>query len=128
MSMIKLKTLIAEVHPHGRYAQQAGATPLQSPGDTSIVEDEGNQYFPNGQFDYDMYVGAIASVSPEEQFEIAKLILSSSKSNTLSASEIYHIILGISKPFVRSLYDFAMNYLSPEQLAPTKRQVDIFHK
>ena len=31
---------IKETDPHGRYAQQAGATPFQSPGDTSIVEDQ----------------------------------------------------------------------------------------
>ena len=35
-----VRKTIKETDPHGRYAQQAGATPFQSPGDTSIVEYE----------------------------------------------------------------------------------------
>lgn len=34
---------VVENGPHGRYAQQAGATPFQSPGDTSIVEYDDQQ-------------------------------------------------------------------------------------
>ena len=35
-----VRKTVKETGPHGRYAQQAGATPFQSPGDTSIVEDQ----------------------------------------------------------------------------------------
>jgi transcription elongation factor Elf1 len=35
-----VRKTVREGDPHGRYAQQAGATPFQSPGDTSIVEDQ----------------------------------------------------------------------------------------
>lgn len=36
MSRIQREDNLYEAHPHGRYAQQAGATPFQAPGDTAI--------------------------------------------------------------------------------------------
>ena len=38
-----VRKTVKEGDPHGRYAQQAGATPFQSPGDTSIVEYDDQQ-------------------------------------------------------------------------------------
>ena len=103
--MIKLKSLISEEQ------------------DESINVE---QYFwPDGKFDYDRYV----QLSPEERYDAALAIIHSSKASELTEPEVFHVIIGLgNRSDIKSVYDFATKYLTPEQLFYTRKQINIFHK
>ena len=81
-----------------------------------------HQFWPEGRFD----VTAFGVIKSSAKHKIAKLIIEASKDIPFTASEIYHVILGIPREHVKDVYQFATLHLSPEQLAPTKEQVDTF--
>ena len=46
----------------------------------------------------------------------------------LSPAHVYHIILGLERRFVLDIMDFARHRLTPEQLADTEKQIELFHQ
>ena len=46
----------------------------------------------------------------------------------LTAAHVYHIILGLPQMFVLPMYEFAKQHLTPEQLADTATQIELFHQ
>ncbi len=85
---------------------------------------ENNQEWANGTFDYTEY----SQLSPQDRLNMAVAFLQTPNAKDLTASEVYHIILSVPRGNIRKLYDLASHYLSPEQLADTKKQVDAFYE
>jgi|FAXJ01.1.fsa_nt_gi hypothetical protein len=75
-----------------------------------------------GTFNYPEY----AQLSPEDKLATAVAFFRTPNAIDLTSAEVYHIILSVSRNRVRALYNLASKRLSPEQLAPTKQQVDSF--
>ncbi len=94
-----------------------------------ILEEEtidATQYFwPDGKFDYSRF----AQLPQEERYDAALAIIHSPKASELTEPEVFHIIIGLgNRSDIKSVYDFATKYLTPEQLFYTKKQVDGFHQ
>lgn len=77
-----------------------------------------------GAFNYPEY----AQLPPDEKLNMAVAFFQTPNAKELTAAEVYHIILSVPRSSVRDLYNFALQRLSPEQLAGTKTQVDAFYK
>ncbi len=78
----------------------------------------------NGTFDYDAY----SQYPPEEKLAVAVSFFNTPNAKHLTAAEIYHIILSVPRSSIKDLYNFASTRLTPEQLADTKHQIDVFYK
>ncbi len=77
-----------------------------------------------GMFDYDVY----SQSSPEEKIHMAVTFLQSTHAKRLTPAEVYHIILSLPRENIRDVYEMSKRHLTPEQLADTKQQIDLFYE
>ena len=65
--------------------------------------------------------------TPVKKVRLAKMMIGWHGKH-LSPAHVYHIILGLDKRFVLSVFEFAKSRLSPEQLVDTEKQIMLFHQ
>ena len=90
----------------------------------SLIRENAEKFFPNGQFEYSLF----AQIPMANRVYAAMEIISSNQRSLLTEPEIYHIILGVPRQYVKELYEFAIQYLTPEQLKNTKEQIKAFYR